>query len=157
MPSFGMPFALYIRPRERVGGTFEEPSEERGVSKLSTANVIMVIDPSETDYEPLKAAGQASGIGFTFLATADEALRSPAPAGVLAWMINMQLPDMSGLELYQLLRSRLANVPVLMVDDQYDAAREVSVLTIGRLHYVCKPLDSSWVEKLGRENCNGNT
>ena len=135
-----------IRPNENWTGLFPTPVLKNDLR----------IRRKET-YEPLKAAGQASGIGFTFLATADEALRSPAPAGVLAWMINMQLPDMSGLELYQLLRSRLANVPVLMVDEQYDAAREVSVLTVGRLHYVCKPLDSSWVEKLGRENCNGNT
>ena len=121
------------------------------MSKQSEGNVIMVVDSCPSDYERLVAAGKTSGSRFTFLKTAEEALRSRAPPGVLAWMICMQLPCMTGLELFELLRPRLANVPVLMVDDEYDAARELSVLRMGRLHYLCKPLESSWIQQLHRE------
>jgi DNA-binding response OmpR family regulator len=123
------------------------------MSNLPNGNVIMVVDPCPNDYEPLVAAGEANGVHFTFLSTGEQAVRSRGPpSGALAWMINMQLPCLTGLELYELMRSRLANVPVLMVDDQYDAERELSVLTTGRLHYMCKPLEPSWIDKLRRDN-----
>jgi DNA-binding response OmpR family regulator len=112
-------------------------------------NVIVVVDPCQSDYELLIQAGKSRGIRFAFLKTDEEALRLHAPAGVLAWMINMQLPCLTGLELYELLRPRLAGVPVLMVDNQYDAARELSVLTMGRLHYLCKPLEAAWIDRIG--------
>jgi DNA-binding response OmpR family regulator len=121
------------------------------MSRQCEANVIMVVDPCRSDYEPLIAAGEARGIRLQFLKTAEDALRCHAPPGILAWMINMQLPCMTGLELYELVRPRLANVPVLMVDNRYDAARELSVLTMGRLHYLCKPLGASWLDQLRRE------
>jgi DNA-binding response OmpR family regulator len=105
----------------------------------------MVVDPCPHAYEQLAAAGKARGIRFTFLKTAEEALHSHPGRSVLAWMINMQLPCMTGLELFELLRPHLANVPVLIVDNEYDAARELSVLETGRLHYLCKPLDASWL------------
>ena len=121
------------------------------MTRASQAGVIMVVDPAHSDYESLIAAGQTSGIRFRFLSTVEEALRLHPPPGVLAWIINIELPRVSGLELYELLRSRLGDVPVLMVDDQYDADHELSVLTVGRPHYLCKPLEASWIDKLRRE------
>ena len=118
------------------------------------AGVIVVVDPRRSDYTSLMVAGEASGIRFKFLTTVEEVLRFHAPPRVLAWMINMALPGVSGLELYELLRARLADAPVLMVDDQYDAARERSVLTMGRPHYLCKPLAASWIGQLRREGGN---
>ena len=124
------------------------------MTRASQAGVIMVVDPVQGDYASLIAAGETSGIRFRFLRTVEEALRWHPPPGVLAWIINMQLPPLSGLELYRLLRSRLGGVPVVMVDDQYDAARELSVLTAGRPHYLCKPLEASWINQLRREARN---
>jgi DNA-binding response OmpR family regulator len=124
------------------------------VTKQPEGNLIMVVDSCPDDYERLVVAGDASGIQFTFLKTAEQALRFHAGPSVLVWMINMQLPCMTGLELFELLRPRLAHVPVLMVDDKYDAARELTVLEMGRLHYLCKPLDPSWLNVLHREEKN---
>lgn len=124
------------------------------MNRQSEGNVIMVVDPCQSDYEPLIAAGEARGIRFTFLKTAEEALRFHVPSGILAWMINMQLPCATGLELYELLRSRLAGVPVLMVDNAYDVNRELSVLAKGRMHYLCKPLEASWLGQLHRKDSN---
>jgi DNA-binding response OmpR family regulator len=118
------------------------------VTKQPEGNLIMVVDSCPDDYERLVVAGDANGIQFTFLKTAEQALRSHAGPSVLVWMINMWLPCMTGLELFELLRPRLAHVPVLMVDDVYDAVRELTVLEIGRLHYLFKPLDASWLNGL---------
>lgn len=114
----------------------------------ATVNVIMVVDPCELDYGELVAAGDASGLRFTFLSSGEQALRWPADARIVAWMIALQLPDMTGLELQQRLRPRLGRTPVIMVDGRYDAGREVSVLAVGHPYYACKPLDGSWVDKL---------
>src|SRR5262245_21075968 len=110
--------------------------------------MIMVVDACEADYAAVVAEGEASGIRCTFLHTGEQALHWHADAGRGVWMINMQLSDMSGLELYQLLRHRLDETPVIMVDDHYDADREISVLAVGHPYYAWKPLDGSWVARL---------
>ena len=118
------------------------------MGSLDQANMIVVVDHCQSDYEPLIAAGEARGIRFTFVKTAEIAVRFCPRTSVLAWIINMRLPCTTGLELYESLKSRLGGVPVLMVDDEYDAGRELSVLRLGRLHYLCKPLEASWIEHL---------
>jgi DNA-binding response OmpR family regulator len=108
----------------------------------------MVVDPCEADYAAVVVAGESSGIRCTFLQTGEQAVRRHADAGVRAWMINVQLSDMTGLELYQRLQPRLEKIPVIIVDDHYDAVHELSVLAVGHPYYAWKPLDGSWVGKL---------
>lgn len=114
---------------------------------------LMVVDPNERDYLALSAHAPSVGVRVRFAHTGAEALACRSLERVMAWLINIQLPDMTGLELVQFLRQRQTQVPVLMVDDWYAADREVTVLATGRLHYLCKPLEPSCLEALVTHEC----
>ena len=127
------------------------------MDRNATHDVIVIVDACKADYAALVIAGGANEIACTFLDIGERAMRRPADDGIRAWMINLKLPDMAGLELYELLRSRLSRIPVFMVDDHYDAVHEVSVLAVGHPYYVWKPLDGSWVGNLRPEVSDGKT
>ena len=111
---------------------------------------IVVVDPCPTDYLPLMAAGRSRSLSFCFFSCGADALglRWCGAGQARLWMINICLPDMTGLELCELLQPRLAGTPALLIADRYDPDDELSVLGTGTLHYVCKPLKASWLNNL---------
>jgi DNA-binding response OmpR family regulator len=82
------------------------------------------------------------------LSDPDDALTRSNFDDVLACLINLELPGMTGLDLHERLRPRLDNIPVFMVDDQCDSANEIAVLATGRLHYLCKPVEPALLDAL---------
>ncbi len=113
--------------------------------------VIVVVDPNITDYLPLVSDGKSRSQSFCFFTTGADALRWSRAGQAQLWMVNFQLPDMTGLELCELLRGRLIQTPVLVVSNSYDSDSERSVLETGWLHYVCKPLENTWLKYLLQE------
>lgn len=107
---------------------------------------ILVVDPCPADYTALVAAGQAHGVHFCFLPDGHTALESRAPARFDVAVFNIQLPDMSGLELYQLLKTKLESRPVFLVANRYRRQDEVVVLRTGTLHFLCKPIEPSFLD-----------
>ena len=69
-----------------------------------------------------------------------EAIRRSRPDLVL---LDMHLPDVSGLELLRHLKDdpELAEIPVIAVSADATAARMAEALTMGALNYVTKPVD----------------
>jgi DNA-binding response OmpR family regulator len=108
----------------------------------------MVVDPNEGDYRQLLMHAESLGVHFRFTHTGAEALACRTLDKIAAWLINIQLPDMTGLELYHFLSQRQTQAPVLIVDNQYAEDREVTVLATGRLHYLCKPVNAYWIESI---------
>jgi CheY-like chemotaxis protein len=68
------------------------------------------------------------------------AIRQNRPDLVL---LDMQLPDISGLELLRHLKTDddLADIPVIVVSADATTARIQEALTLGAAHYVTKPVD----------------
>jgi len=60
-------------------------------------------------------------------------------------LLDMHLPDISGLELLRLLKADpdLAEIPVIVVSADATAARVAEALSLGALHYVTKPVNVS--------------
>lgn len=111
---------------------------------------IVIVDPCLADYQPLIDAGEAGQANFCLVETGEDALRTRVSCEPGLWLINSQLPDMTGLELHQLLRPHLGKAPVFLVADRYDPAVEIAALQAGSLHFVCKPLTSEWMSHLCR-------
>ncbi len=108
---------------------------------MKTTTKIVIVDPNPCDY--LSPGGQdAQGdLELHLLPTGARALRFAQHVEGAVWWINTRLPDMSGLELYRLLRRRLSGSPVTMVSDDYSVADELQVMSLGTAAYVSKPLD----------------
>ncbi len=66
------------------------------------------------------------------------AVRFARSGGVDLWIIGIRLPDMSGFELFEMLREQLVGTPVFIVADQYDPEEERRVCGCGATLYMCK-------------------
>ena len=109
---------------------------------------IIIVDSRSEDYGALHASlayNLAIDAQLRICTTGGEALRLASSARPALWLINAELPDMTGAELYALLRPRLRGKPAFLVADSYDPAHEIAAMQSGGLHFVCKPLPVDWL------------
>jgi DNA-binding response OmpR family regulator len=114
---------------------------------------ILVVDDSLTVRMDLRAV--LSAAGFTVTAcenkiSAQKALRSRSYALVI---LDVVLPDGSGIDLLREIRSEQASVhvPVILLSTEAEVKHRIRGLTTGADEYVGKPYDSAYVTKCARE------
>jgi FixJ family two-component response regulator len=64
-------------------------------------------------------------------------------------LLDINMPDMSGLELLELLRDRKIGVPVIIVTAQKDAAIQERARRAGAFAFFEKPVDDSIITAIG--------
>jgi len=102
-------------------------------------NIIAFVDARPEDYWQLAEAAEARGFHCRYATTAEQALQLAKRGQPAFWLVNLHLPDMTGLELCRLLRPRLSGAPHFLIADRYDPGDETAVLAAGG-HFLCKPL-----------------
>jgi DNA-binding response OmpR family regulator len=114
---------------------------------------ITIVDSAPQDYVALLAAADAPGVSIHFLSSGNDALRFARRCHSELWVINSQLPDMSGFDLAEMLRSVRRSTLVFLIGDEYRLDDEMQALTLGLAKYLCKPLEPSWVLPHRRDFC----
>ena len=74
---------------------------------------IVIVDSQPADYAHLVPTMEQQGAAPQFFTRGEELLQRGVPRRTTGWLINYQLPDMSGLELCELIRQRLGMLPCL--------------------------------------------
>lgn len=105
---------------------------------------ICVVDARPADYDAIVARAEREDAEVSFASSAREALRL-RPANPEMWVVNCDLPDLSGLELLDMLRSRFPDTPVCMISDEYRPEDEIASRCRGASMYLCKPLVPDWL------------
>lgn len=105
---------------------------------LRAQSHIVVVDPAPTAYRGLVSLAEDHHWHLHFLTTAGAALRFVGRMPVDLWMIHVSLPDMSGFDLYEILRARAVQSAAFIISDQYDAAHERRACALGAPLYLCK-------------------
>jgi len=115
---------------------------------MNTTPKVVIVDPDPSDC--LAMFRDRAGVGFQLhvLSSGRGALRFASTVPGALWLVNTRLPDMSGLELYHMLRPRLSGAAVLMVSDEYSVQEELQVCSLGNTTYLAKPLDMLSVDDL---------
>ena len=106
---------------------------------------VVVVDAHPQDYDFLASDRALSRLEFEFFPDGrslfrDRQTRSPELA-----IVNMHLPDMSGLDVYQVIFQRWPEIPVYLVGDDYRPNDEIEARTSGAMFYFCKPLQREWL------------
>ena len=114
----------------------------------TTTTDLLVIDPHPNDYLHLAASMEAAEFRFLYATCGDEALRLPRQTPVALWLINSHLPDMTGVELLALVRSRDPGAACMLVGDNYCEKDELSARQLGATFYGCKPPQVEWLRAL---------
>jgi two-component system, OmpR family, KDP operon response regulator KdpE len=103
-----------------------------------TANRILVCDPDPQLQRALRVI--LGRVGYTTLAAASaaDALVSVAREPVQAVIVELELPDLDGIELCQRLRARVA-APILVLSRVADEGAKIDALQSGADDYLTKP------------------
>jgi len=112
--------------------------------------VIGVVDSRPEDYWQFAEQAEARGLYCRYATTAGAALQLAERARPVLWLINLDLPDVDGLELCRLLCPRLTRTPHFFVADEYDPQAEIAVLSAGG-HLFCKPVPGVVLESLAAQ------
>lgn len=107
---------------------------------------LIVVDAQSEDYALLLTDIDRGEVGISVFPSGEAALRATGlyPSGL--WMVNLRLPDMSGIGFMKLVRRRLRRSSVFLVGDKYSAADELAARAAGATAYFCKPPSAAWLE-----------
>lgn len=110
----------------------------------------VIVDAQLDAYRDLQLADESSA-KLTLLGSGGAALQFSSVEPIALWLINIHLPDMSGLELYRMLHTRHPTARFVLVGDVYRAEDERQTRTWGAAGYLCKPPQPWWLEPLQGE------
>jgi FixJ family two-component response regulator len=109
-----------------------------GREQLCDVVYLVDADPAvRADLSAFLAAQGVKAVAFASAADYLDYLRTDTAACVI---LNIQLPDLTGLELQRRLAER-ANTPVIFVGDQCDVASTVSAMKAGAIDFLTRPFD----------------
>ena len=107
---------------------------------------LVVVDANLDDYAPLVSELALDDVRVNLFATGEAALRSRCDGASTLWVVNIRLPDMSGVGFLRLIRKRLRRSSIFLVGDEYSADDELAARKAGATAYVCKPPSVAWLE-----------
>ena len=111
----------------------------------SRSSTICVVDATPDDYDAVADTIPSQEGQLQFVPSGRAALRIDPALDPDLWIINMDLPDMSGLDLYPMIRSRFPSVPIYLVANQHSTDNEIRARSSGATMYFRKPLQSEWL------------
>jgi len=109
-----------------------ENNDDRGVS------TVFIVDPDEAMTRHLAELLSALGAEVQIFTTAAAMLDAPGPAPACV-ISELELPDMSGIELIAALRSRQVRSPVILLAADGEIATAVKAMRAGALDFIEKP------------------
>jgi CheY-like chemotaxis protein len=112
------------------------------ISLPTTTTDMAVIDSDRAGYEALAGDHPSS---LHFRSSGGEALRLAATEHIAVWWIAVELRDMSGFDLHDMLRERRDGATVYMVGETYRVEHNLLARRAGVAMYVCKPVHPSWL------------
>jgi CheY-like chemotaxis protein len=111
---------------------------------------VAVVDPQAGDYRAVLDTPLGTELRWQFLSCGRDALRLSQAEEVDLWVVHLSLPDMSGLELCELLKTRLCRPVIYAVSDEYCAEDERAARARGASLFGCKPVQACWFEPWAR-------
>ncbi|HZR07958.1 MAG TPA: sigma-54 dependent transcriptional regulator [Myxococcales bacterium] len=102
---------------------------------------ILIVDDDRSIRELLSMHLEERGFGVLSAATGAEGFRLAEETSPSAIVLDMRLPDASGIDLIPELKKRAAEAPVLMITAHHDMATTIRAMKAGAFDYIHKPID----------------
>ena len=102
---------------------------------------ILIVDDDRSIRELLSMHLEERGFSVMSAATGAEGFRLAAEASPAAIVLDVRLPDASGIDLIPELKKRAAEAPVLMITAHHDMASTILAMKAGAFDYIHKPID----------------
>ena len=105
--------------------------------------LISIIDDDESMREAIKGLVKSLGYRVEAAASAQEFLSSPHVCRTSCLITDMQMPGMTGLELYQRLSTSGKSIPTILITAYPDDGVRERARSAGVIGYLSKPFDEN--------------
>jgi two-component system response regulator FixJ len=103
---------------------------------------VYIVDDEEPVRDALRFLTRSDGLASESFATAKAFLDSLERIGPGCLLLDVCMPDMTGLELQEALQERKADIPVIILTGHADVATAVRAMKGGATDFIEKPFDS---------------
>lgn len=107
----------------------------------STA-IVYVVDDEASVRKSLGRLLRSAGYRVLAFASAREFLQQPVEAEIACLVLDVQMPDLNGLELQQFLADADRNVPIVFITGHGDIPTSVRAMKAGAQDFLSKPFDA---------------
>ena len=101
--------------------------------------LICVVDLQLDDYQGWDELAAARGAQLRILGSAEEALKLARTTSIDLWVVNTELPGLSGGELCAMLHTQSPRIPVYLVANEYSEELERTAYRNGARLFAVKP------------------
>lgn len=108
---------------------------------------ILAIDDDRTVLRLIEKAFEESETQLTLVSTAEEGLPLLVDGEIDVCLLDIMLPEMSGLELARKVRSIDARLPVIFITSMDDSDTAIEAMKLGAYEFCAKPLDINQVRE----------
>ena len=112
----------------------------------STTPIVFVVDEDESVRESLELLIEASGWQPDTFASAEEFLARSRPEVPNCLIVNVTLPDLSGLELQKRLAADRSDMPIIFLASHADVRIGVQAMKAGAMDFLTTPIDEAVME-----------
>ncbi|HEX4382682.1 MAG TPA: sigma-54 dependent transcriptional regulator [Myxococcales bacterium] len=102
---------------------------------------ILIVDDDRSIRELLSMHLEERGFGVLSAGTGSDGVRYAGETPPAAIILDMRLPDASGIDLIPELKKRAPEAPVLMITAHHDMATTILAMKAGAFDYIHKPID----------------
>jgi FixJ family two-component response regulator len=113
--------------------------KENDMTTLTTKPIVFVVDDDITIRESLKALIEASGWQAATFASAQGFLARPRPLVPSCLVLDVNLPDFSGLDLQTHVAADRPDMPVIFITGCGDVKTSVQAMKAGAVEFLTKP------------------
>jgi FixJ family two-component response regulator len=107
----------------------------------ATPPVVYVVDDDVSVRESLELVIRHAGWQPVLLASAQDFLRQPLPAGPSCLLLDVNLPDLNGLDLQARIAGERADTPIVFITGYGDIPLTVRAMKAGAVEVLTKPYD----------------
>lgn len=112
----------------------------RAAGSSTAAPVVFVVDDDISVRESLEGLIRFAGWQTEVFASAPEFLARPGHAGPSCMVLDVRLPQLSGLELQRHVSSAKAEMPIIFITGHVDVPAAVQAMKAGAVDFLTKPI-----------------
>jgi FixJ family two-component response regulator len=106
-----------------------------------TPKLIAIIDDDESMQDCLRDLMEAAGLVAHCFASAEEFLASDLHAQAACLILDIHMPNMSGLQLQTRLKEEECDTPIIFITAHGDARMRIRAMREGAVEFLAKPFD----------------
>jgi FixJ family two-component response regulator len=116
------------------------------------SKLIAIIDDNEAVQDSLRDLVESAGFEARCFGSAKSFLDSGTHREAVAFIVDIRMPKMSGLELQAKLKDEECNAPVIVISAFDDAAARIQAMRQGAVEFLVKPFDHQLLLRTLRAN-----